>query len=103
MSICGTMEIRLDRLQDSVHARSIMNGKCTDTSTREPLGRHSLNLQWEHIITRTDATETTGGIYQAVLKAPSQARLPSGSGITLGGPRPGTSKQNAKEKPSEAS
>ena len=45
-----------------------MNRKCTGTSSGELEGRHRLTLEWERIVTRTDATETTGEVYQAVLK-----------------------------------
>lgn len=31
-------------------------------------GRHKPKLEWERIVTKTDAAETTGEIYQAVLK-----------------------------------
>ena len=45
-----------------------MNRKCAGASSGEPGGRHGLKLEWKHIVTHTDATETTGEIYQAVLK-----------------------------------
>ncbi len=45
-----------------------MNRKCTGTSSEELGELHKLKLEWEHIVTQTDATETTGEIYQAVLK-----------------------------------
>ena len=43
-----------------------MNTKLPDTSPKAPRSRDT-KLQWEHIVTRTDATETTGEIYQATL------------------------------------
>ena len=44
-----------------------MNGKCTTPPPGQLPGCHTPKLKWQHIVTRTDATETTGEIYQAIL------------------------------------
>ena len=45
-----------------------MDRKCAGTSSGELQGLHKPKLEWERIVTKTDATETTGEIYQAILE-----------------------------------
>ena len=64
---------------------------------------HKLKLEWERIVTKTDAAETTGEIYQAVLEGSITGRINLRIGRHPGWPKTWHLLADAREIPSASS
>ena len=65
----------------------MMDGKKIPPPPRQIPGGEALKLKWQHIVTRTDETESTGEIYEATLNGSFTGRITLRIGRHPGWPR----------------